>query len=148
MLSPHFSVEELTTTQHRELDNTPGEQELANLTTLANETLEAVREYLGPMHVNSGYRSPEVNEAIGGSKTSQHMEGLACDFVPMSSMTLKEALAEILARKIIFDQMIYEFGRWLHISHAAPEKQPRMQVLMIGSWTGGKYQTYNANDIP
>jgi hypothetical protein len=142
-LSEHFTREELTTTQHRTLDNTPGEAELANLKTLATETLEPVRALLGPMHVNSGFRSKAINAAVGGAATSQHCLGLACDFVPLRH-GLKEAMELIRSSRIDFDQLIYEFGAWVHVSHAPAGRAPRKQALMIGKFTEGKYLPYDA----
>jgi len=146
LLSPHFTLAELTTTQQRNLDNTPGADELANLSLLANETLEPVRALLGAMHVNSGFRSRAVNAAVGGVPTSQHCLGLACDFVPLSH-GLVEAMDLIVGSWIVFDQLIYEFGSWVHVSHAPAGRAPRRQVLMIGKWTANKYVAFNASKL-
>lgn len=151
-LSEHFSLPELTFTQHRDLDNAPGQAELANLKLLATETLEQVHSLLGRMHVDSGYRSPEVNTAVGGSKTSQHCLGLACDFVPLDADTLKEAYEQILGSDIPYDQLIAEYwregGGWIHISHAPEGKTPRKQALMCGDYTGKLYAAYDPDVAP
>ena len=78
-LSPHFSLAELTKTSVR-MDNTPPHDAIANLSRLCYDVLELVRKEFVPVTVNSGYRSPAVNAAVGGSKTSQHMTGHAADF--------------------------------------------------------------------
>jgi len=150
-LSEHFCYAELTTTSFRQYDNTPSSEVLANLTLLANETLEPVRALLGPMHVNSGYRSIEVNTAVGGQPTSQHCQGLACDFVPIDG-TFKGAVKKILDSNIEFDQIIAENwkvgGGWIHISHAPSTRPPRRSVIAIGSWTNHKYVNYDPTTAP
>ncbi len=148
LLSPHFSYEECTFTQQR-MDNTPGMVELENLKKLCNELMEPVRAILGPIRVNSAFRNLAVNTAIGGSKTSQHMMGLAMDFVPCKPMKLQDAFDILLQHpELGIDQAIFEFGRWIHLSHAYPNKAPRGQILMIGDWTGGKYKDYDASAVP
>ena len=79
-MTPHFTLDELTHTDHRTLDNTPNEQELANLQRLA-EFLEDVKEALGgkPIMVNSAFRSKQVNDAVGSKDSSQHRIGCAVD---------------------------------------------------------------------
>lgn len=151
-LSEHFSLAELTFTQHRELDNTPDDAALDNLKTLANETLESVHALIGRMHVNSGFRSIAVNQAVGGASTSQHCLGLACDFVPLDLDTLKEAFELIRGSEIPFDQLIAEYwsdgGGWIHISHAPEDKEPRRQILMVGAFTQRKYLPYDSEVAP
>lgn len=139
LLSAHFSLEELIATQHRGIDNTPPPDVVHNLANLANDTLELVRMFLGPMHINSGYRSPELNTAVGGQPSSQHCQGLAADFI-CSRFSLQEATRRILDQHIAFDQLIYEFGSWLHISHPPLGKLGRCETLMIGKWTEGRYE--------
>lgn len=146
-LSPHFSYEELTFTSHHGLDNTPNSDQLSNLEDLAAGHLEACRLIVGPMHVNSGFRSPGVNAAVGGASTSQHMDGNACDWTALNC-TVKQAYELILNSGIQFDQLIYEWGTWVHISRAPAGRAPRHQALMIGSWTGGKYLPYDSSAIP
>lgn len=146
-LSPHFTLEELTATQHRGIDNTPTLDVLANLRNLAIDVLEPVRDMLGPLHVNSGYRSPELNRAVGGQPTSQHCQGLACDFVPLAG-GLRGAVGALLESAIEYDQLIYEFGSWLHISRAPAGREPRRQALMVGKWTGGRYLPLNLAALP
>lgn len=147
MLSAHFSLEELCATQHRGIDNTPTPEVIDNLRMLANETLELVRMLLGPVHINSGYRSPALNAAVGGQPTSQHCDGLAADFI-VTRFSLQEATRRILAQKIAFDQFIYEFGGWIHISHPPVGRLGRGETLMIGKWTEGKYVGLDLARIP
>lgn len=148
-LSEHFTIEELTTTSHRNLDNTPAPEIVEELTRLARETLEPARAILGPLHINSGYRSPEVNKAVGGQPTSQHCRGEAADCIPLAEGSLKDFAQALLDNKAFaFDQMIYEFGRWIHISHARPNHEPRKQALMIGTFTGHRYLPFSYEKIP
>jgi len=131
-LSEHFTLEELTHTDHREFDNTPNDQEMANLVRLA-EFMEQVKEVLGgkPIIVNSAFRSAEVNRAVGSSDKSQHRRGTACDFrVP--GMTPDQVVRAIIAANLPFDQCIREFDRWTHVSIPNTEDaDPREMALII-----------------
>ena len=131
-LSAHFTLDELTHTDHRELDNTPNEQELANLNRLA-AFLEEVKTVLGgkPIMVNSAFRSKAVNDAVGSKDTSQHRVGCAAD-IRVPSMTPDEVVRAIIASNIGYDQVIREFDRWTHVS--VPNRDgdvPRRQSLII-----------------
>ena len=132
LLSPHFSLEELTVTDHREFTNEPNDLEKNNLKRLA-ELLEQVKRLLGdkPIMVNSGFRSKQVNDAVGSSDRSQHRVGAACDFrVP--GMTPNEVVKAVIASDIPYDQIIREFDRWTHISVPnEPNGKPRRQALII-----------------
>jgi len=131
-LSPHFTLEELTFTDHREYDNTPNDEELANLVRLAN-FLEQIKTLLGgkPIMVNSAFRSAEVNRAVGSTDKSQHRRGCACDFrVP--GMTPDEVVSAIIASDLKYDQCIREFDRWTHVSISNTEDaEPRNMALII-----------------
>ena len=94
---------------------------------LCDEILEPMRALVGPLRINSGYRSPRVNAAIGGASTSQHMRGQAADVFPMK-MALKEAFQAVKASSIPFDQLILE-PSWIHVSVAPPNENPRHQTL-------------------
>ena len=131
-LTEHFTLEELTHTDHRELENIPNEIELANLKRLA-EFLETVKTVLGgkPIMVNSAFRSKVVNDAVGSKDTSQHRVGCAAD-LRVPGMTPDEVVKAIIASGIGYDQVIREFDRWTHIS--IPNKlfdSPRKQALII-----------------
>lgn len=131
-LSEHFTLEELTHTDHRELDNTPNDAEMANLVRLA-DFLEEVKTVLGgkPVMVNSAFRSKAVNDAVGSKDTSQHRIGCAAD-LRIPGMTPDEVVRAIIASGIKYDQVIREFDRWTHIS--IPNKdgdKPRRQALII-----------------
>lgn len=133
-MTPHFTLDELTHTDHRKLDNTPDAGELANLQRLA-EFLETVKTTLGgkPVMISSGYRSKAVNDAVGSKDSSQHRQGLACDF-KVPGMTPDAVVRTIIAANLPFDQIIREFsdpvagGGWTHISIA---DRPRGQRLII-----------------
>jgi len=125
-MTPHFSLAELTHTDHRSLDNTPNATELLNLKKLA-EFLETVKTTLGdkPIMINSAFRSKAVNDAVGSKDTSQHRQGLACDFrVPGM---VPDAVVRALL-KLPFDQIIREYDAWTHISIS---DKPRRQALII-----------------
>lgn len=103
------------------LDNTPKATELANLRNVLAPGMERVRGSLGvPVLILSGYRSPDVNAAVRGSATSQHMQGLAADFVAPAFGSARTIARHLMERsgEIRFDQLIYE-GSWVHVSFAA-----------------------------
>ena len=131
-LSLHFTLEELTTTDHRQFDNTPNPDELANLNRLA-KFLEQVKTVLGgkPVMINSAYRSEAVNTAVGSRNTSQHRIGCAAD-IRVPGMTPDEVVKAVIGSGIGYDQIIREFDRWTHISIPNnPEDKPRQQALII-----------------
>lgn len=127
-LSPHFTLDELTHTDHREIDNTPTQDEISNLQQLAN-FLEEVKTVLGgkPIMISSGFRCKALNDAVGSKDSSQHRTGFAADFrVP--GMTPDEVVRAVIASGIGYDQIIREFDRWTHISVS---DKPRKQALII-----------------
>jgi putative chitinase len=131
-LSPHFTLDELTHTDHRQFDNTPNASEIANLVRLAN-LLEQVKTAIGgkPVMINSAFRSKAVNDAVGSSDKSQHRIGCAAD-IRVPSMTPDEVVKAVIASGIGYDQIIREFDRWTHIS--VPNTagvNPRRQALII-----------------
>lgn len=123
-LSRNFSLQELTkseTSIRRGIDNTPDEEALNNLTTLCNMVLQKVRDSHGLVRVTSGYRSPELNKAIGGSTTSDHCKGCAVDF-EVPDLDNKQ-LALWIVDNLTFKQLILEFyedgipnSGWVHCS--------------------------------
>ncbi len=120
-ITKHFSLLELTRSQtatRRNINNKPDEKVIDSLTVLCNELLEKIRELAGkPITINSGYRSKELNSAIGGSKTSQHCKGEAVDIVCNSLGSSKKLFDLIVASDLDYDQIIEEFGSWVHISY-------------------------------
>ena len=134
-LTPHFTLEELTASETAERngwDNSPNDQELANLTRLA-DFLEQVKVVLDgkAIMISSGLRTKKVNDAVGSKDSSQHRTGCAADFrVP--GMTPDEVVRKIIASGISFDQVIREFDRWTHISIPnTDDTSPRKQALII-----------------
>jgi hypothetical protein len=127
-LTNNFSLKELTTSEtatRKGLDNTPNEAVTANLKTLAENILQPVREHYGKsVKVNSGYRSPEVNASVGGSKTSDHCKGQAAD-IEITGVANGD-LAKYIAENYKFTQVILEFytqgipdSGWVHVSYDA-----------------------------
>lgn len=134
-LSDHFTLEELTASSvalRKGIPNVPNDEQIANLTVLA-QTLERIRDLLGPIHIDSAFRSPKVNSAVGGSLTSAHLDGYAADIVCPGFGTPEEVCQAIESSGIPFDQLIYE-GSWTHIS-----VDPKMrQEVLTAHFAGGK----------
>jgi hypothetical protein len=132
LLTPHFTLEELIATQHREFDNTPNSSEINNLKRLA-EMLEKVKALLDgkPIMVNSAFRSKAVNDAVGSKDTSQHRVGCAAD-IRVPGLTPDQVVKAIIGSPIAYDQIIREFDSWTHISVPNnPSGTPRKQALII-----------------
>ena len=126
----YFSISELCkseTADSHNIDNVPNEDTIKNLNTLVEKVLDPARETLGsPITVTSGYRSPELNSAVRGSKTSQHMKGQAADLVCSDNARLFNIIKDDLE----FDQLIWENnGAWVHVSYNAAGN--RKQVLNL-----------------
>ena len=138
-LTDHFSLEELIHSElaaRRGLKNDPPADVLPHLVTLA-QALEKVRKVLGvPMVVSSGYRSPEVNRAVGGSTMSAHCQGWAADFIAPAFGTPQEVARAIRGSGIAYDQLIYE-GSWCHFS-----VDPRMRGQVLTAHFDGGPATY------
>lgn len=131
-LSPHFTLAELTVTDHREFDNSPTQEEISNLQRLA-QLLEQVKEAIGnkPVMINSAFRSKQINDAVGSSDRSQHRKGCAAD-LRVPGMTPDEVVRAVIAANLPFDQIIREFDRWTHISIPNTEDaKPRGNALII-----------------
>ena len=142
-LSEHFTLEELTfsaTAQRKQIDNKPPAEVLDNMKRLA-AGLEEVRAALGnkPMRINSGYRSPKLNRAVGGAHLSAHMAGYAADFVCPDFGSPLKIVKALAATGIQFDKLIQE-GTWVHISFA-PEARRQLLTAHFGpngtSYTAG-----------
>ena len=133
-LSEHFTLEELTfsaTAQRKQIDNKPPAEVLDNMKRLA-AGLEEVRAALGnkPMRINSGYRSPKLNRAVGGARLSAHMAGYAADFVCPDFGSPLKIVKALAATGIQFDKLIQE-GTWVHISFA-PEARRQLLTAHFG----------------
>jgi len=139
-LSQHFTLEELTFSQtaaRQGINNTASPDIIANLRILAAK-LEEVRAFLGevPLIISSGYRGPALNAAVKGSLTSAHMNGLAADFTAPSYGDVLNVAQAIANSGIVFDQLIHEYGTWVHIGLERPGTVPRQQLLSIFKGTG------------
>ena len=148
LVTPHLTWGEATTTQSRdpdilfEQDNPPPAVRMA-LRRAAVDVFEPARDLVGPLLVTSGYRCRLLNVSIGGSRTSAHMDGRAFDVKPLE-LGLADAYRRIVASGIPFDQVIFEFGRWIHLGAAAHGAEPRRQALVI--FGGGPYELYRPGD--
>ena len=132
MLSPNFALSEFTESQTAArlgLDNDPPAELYETLKATAR-CMEDIRDLLGgkPVLISSAYRSPEVNKAVGGSANSQHTKGEAVDFTCPKFGTPREIVTKIKDSPLLFDQLILEFDRWVHISFSS---RNRRQVLII-----------------
>jgi len=138
-LSPNFTLSEMTkseTALRHGLDNTPGPTEIANLKTLAEKVLQPVREHYGKgVKVNSGFRHPDVNAAVGGSKTSDHCRGQAAD-IEIPGVPNAE-LAEYIKNNLNFTQLILEFytpgipdSGWVHVSYNPADLKKQVMTAM------------------
>lgn len=125
-LTKNFSLAEMVkseTALRRGMDNTPGETEIGNLRVLCERVLQPVRDHFAKgVKVNSGYRSPEVNAAVGGSKTSDHCRGQAAD-IEIPGVANAD-LAQWIADNLDYTQLILEFytpgvpdSGWVHVSY-------------------------------
>lgn len=126
----YFSLRELTVTSV-DVPNIPNFEQVWNLSLLCEKVLDPMRVmWKKPIHVNSGYRSPEVNKAIGGVQTSQHLSGMAADITAGDKESNRALFEMIIKSGLTFDQLIDEKGyAWLHISYK--ERDNRMQVLHL-----------------
>lgn len=138
LLSPHFDLQEFLVSETaarmgREVDATEGVA--FNLQRLCNLVLEPVREYVErPIVITSGYRPEWLNNVVNGSKTSAHMSGCAADIIapgmPASVLANRIAfMAAMLGDVMQIDQLILEFGRWVHIGIAEEGNEPRGELL-------------------
>ena len=129
-LSPHFTLEEFTfshTAVRHGIDNEPPSEKIPCLIALCENILEPLRAEVGcPIHITSGYRSPALNARIGGSNRSQHTRGEAADIV-VPGMTPLGVCKLMIGMELPYDQLIFEFGRWTHVSYT--RGAPRGMVL-------------------
>ena len=131
MISKHISYKEgvySITAIRRGINNTPNDEQLANMELVAEEVFEPLRKWVGgPIKINSFFRSPDLNTAIGGSKTSQHCKGQAMDIDDTFGKATNAEMYHFIKDNLDFDQMIWEFGdddnpAWVHVSYISPEE--------------------------
>jgi len=137
-LSKNFSLQEFTKSQtalRMGIDNTPGEEHLASATALFRNVVQKVRDKFGPTVINSGYRGPELNKAIGGSATSQHCKGEAADIECPG--TPNYDVAKYVQDELDFDQLILEFytpgipdSGWVHVSYKSEGNRKQSLTAM------------------
>lgn len=125
-LTPHITIAEAThsnTAKRLGIENKPTDEHLGNMLTVGQMIFEPLREYVGgPIKINSFYRSPELNKAIGGSAKSQHCKGQAIDIDDVYGYKTNAQMYEWIKKNLDFDQMIWEFGdmhnpSWVHVSY-------------------------------
>ena len=132
-LSPNFSLHEFTRSQAAarhgiDISVAEGDEVFTNLQQLAQTALQPLRDALGPVFIRSGYRPRDLNRAIGGSRTSAHIHGLAADISVVGYSPLE--VAQWFAQSDVpFEQVIHEFGQWVHVSIPKPGQTPRRQLL-------------------
>ena len=131
MISKHISYKEgvySNTAIRRGIDNDPNEEQLENMKLIADEVFEPLRVWVGgPIKINSFFRSPELNTAIGGSATSQHCKGQAMDIDDTFGKATNAEMYHWIKENLDFDQMIWEFGdddnpNWVHISYVSEDE--------------------------
>ena len=131
MISKHISYKEgvhSITAIRKGIDNEPNEEQLANMKLVANNVFEPLRVFVnGPIKVNSFFRSPDLNKAIGGSTKSQHCKGQAIDVDDTYGKATNAEMYWWIKENLDFDQMIWEFGNndnpdWVHVSYVSPDK--------------------------
>lgn len=137
-LSEHFTLEELTVTQVRDVSNQPSARTVLEALKHTAEMMEQVRQLLGakPIIVTSGYRSSLVNKIVGGSMTSAHMTGHAVDFICPGFGTPEQVALAIRDSAIRFDQLIFE-ETWVHLSFAPAMRGEVMTKRRHGSYVSG-----------
>ena len=131
MISEHISYKEgvySITATRKGIDNTPGDDQLHFMEIIAEKVFEPLRKWVGgPIKINSFYRCPELNKAIGGSTTSQHCKGQAMDIDDTFNKATNAEMFHWIKKNLDFDQIIWEFGDddnpdWVHISYISEDK--------------------------
>jgi len=134
-LSEHFTLEEMIfsdTALRHGIDNTPNQEQIIKLTYLASK-MEEVRVLTGALHINSGYRCLALNRALKSKDTSQHLKCEADDARSLVGLTALQLCMMVSTSTIRFDQLIYEFESWMHISfvNEADGRKPRHSIITI-----------------
>ena len=131
MISKHISYKEATysrTATRLNIDNKPNDEQLKNMKLIAEEVFEPLRMWVGgPIKINSFFRSPKLNKAIGGSTKSQHCHGQAIDLDDTFGRATNAEMFEFIKKYLDFDQIIWEFGDdenpdWVHVSYVSPDQ--------------------------
>ena len=146
-LSPNFSFSEFCSSQvaaRRGLDNKMPEEFIPSAILLCERVLEPARAALGPILVTSGYRSKKVNTAVGGAWGSQHQIGEAADIIPLAEGVSVFALFEWIYKNCEFDQLIFEYGVWAHVSYAPALRK----AVLVASYVPGERRASYAPVTP
>lgn len=148
-LSPNFMLSEMVnsnTARAKGLSNDPSPEVVANLELLCKEALEPIRTLVGPLKINSGYRSEEVNKAVGGSKGSAHCQGHAADLNPVKC-NWKQLMDAVVESDLELDQIIYEHT-WVHVGHLHPKTGKKRGDTLAMFKKNGKvvYEEYDTED--
>ena len=131
MISKHISYKEgvySRTATRLDINNKPNDDQMQNMCLIAEEVFEPLRVWVGgPIKINSFFRSPELNKAIGGSTKSQHCHGQAIDLDDTFGRATNAEMYEFIKKHLDFDQMIWEFGNdenpdWVHVSYVSEDK--------------------------
>jgi len=131
VISKHISYKEAVysrTAQRKDIYNHPENNQADNMRLIAKEVFEPLRSWVGgPIKINSFYRSPELNTAIGGSTKSQHCHGQAIDLDDTFGRATNAEMYKFIKEHLDFDQMIWEFGDddnpdWVHVSYVSEDK--------------------------
>ena len=150
MISKHISNKESVysrTATRLGIDNKPNEKQLQNMVTVAEEIFEPLRTWVGgPIKINSFFRSPELNKAIGGSSKSQHCHGQAIDIDDTFGRATNAEMFNFIKENLDFDQMIWEFGdnenpNWVHVSYVSPTENRRRCLKAYKENKITKYKT-------
>lgn len=143
-LSKYFTLAEMTasvTAKMNGINNQPSDAVLTNLRNFCTLFFDRVRDIAGvPITPTSGYRSFELNRIVGGSANSSHVEGEAADFT-VKGKTPRQVIGEIVRSAVEYDQLIDEFGKWVHGSYST-RKPNRMQVMRATLVNGKKRYTF------
>ena len=149
MISKHISYKEgvySNTATRVGINNDPNDEQLENMELIANEVFEPLRVWVsGPIKINSFFRSPELNTAIGGSGKSQHCKGQAIDIDDTFGKATNAEMYHWIKENLDFDQMIWEFGddenpNWVHISYVSPRENRNRCLLAYKENKKTKYK--------
>jgi len=130
-ISKHISYKEgvySRTAMRRGIKNNPNAEQMENMVAIAEEVFEPLRVWVGgPIKINSFFRSPELNKAIGGSGKSQHCHGQAIDLDDTFGKATNAEMYNFIKKNLDFDQIIWEFGDddnpdWVHVSYVSPDQ--------------------------
>jgi zinc D-Ala-D-Ala carboxypeptidase len=155
MLSEHFSLDEMLASETAarlgfKEQYAPSSLIQENLKSLCHFILQPIRyDIQSRLHVSSGYRCPRLNTKIGGAKNSMHIFGMAADIVPTENLNVDQLFKFVASSNLPFDQIIHEFGRWVHISYDPYLAIPRREILKAYKNKAGKtvYEFVKPNNI-